>query len=247
MTQQATQQLARPSPPALLGCRCLLSREGVRMDRERAADQKRIDIWRTETEQSRAPIFFLFRVTLVDRGPLQKPCSDHGHPPPPPKCSTKTPPKQIAPCPRREVHDWAVCPYAHAGEKARRRDPVGSCSGDPSLAAAPCEQLYTGIACPSMKSVSRLCAFVSIRIAAVKESRFSRMKIGARERESERTRERDFSSRSRSPLPLFSLSSSSLRLGPVTAEIAAHMPTTSSNTGFILRGKERKLEAGRAR
>ena len=160
------------------------------MDRERAAGQERIDIWRTETEQSRAPIFFLFRVTLVDRGPLQKPCSDHRHPPPPQKCSTKTPPKQIAPCPRREVHDWAVCPYAHAGEKARRRDPVGSCSGDPSLAVAPCEQLYTGIACPSMKSVSRLCAFVSIRIAAVKASRFSRMKIGARERESERTRER---------------------------------------------------------
>ena len=97
MAQQATQQLARPSPPALLGLRCLLSREGVRMDRERAAGQETIDIWRTETEQSRAPIFFLFRVTLVDRGPLQKPCSDHRHPPPPQNAPQKRPQNRSRP------------------------------------------------------------------------------------------------------------------------------------------------------
>ena len=41
-----------------------------------------------------------------------------------------------------------MCPYAHAGEKARRRDPMcgSSSNGEP---------VYTGIACPSMKSVSR--------------------------------------------------------------------------------------------
>lgn len=37
-----------------------------------------------------------------------------------------------------------MCPYAHAGEKARRRDPM----------CGEAEPLYTGIACPSMKSVS---------------------------------------------------------------------------------------------
>ncbi|CAL9151545.1 unnamed protein product [Musa hybrid cultivar] len=26
-------------------------------------------------------------------------------------------------CPRGRVHDWTECPYAHSGEKARRRDP----------------------------------------------------------------------------------------------------------------------------
>jgi hypothetical protein len=44
---------------------------------------------------------------------------------------------KILPCSKRFVHDWAVCPFAHAGEKAVRRDP--------RLAD------YTGIACPDMK------------------------------------------------------------------------------------------------
>jgi hypothetical protein len=26
-------------------------------------------------------------------------------------------------CPKLRAHDWMDCPYAHAGEKARRRDP----------------------------------------------------------------------------------------------------------------------------
>ena len=38
---------------------------------------------------------------------------------------------------RSFCHDWTVCPFAHPGEKARRRDP--------RLYA------YTGIACPDMK------------------------------------------------------------------------------------------------
>eukprot|EP00210_Caulerpa_lentillifera_P007169 g6859.t1 len=40
-------------------------------------------------------------------------------------------------CPRQEPHDWTVCPFAHAGEKARRRDP------------AHCK--YAAIACIDMK------------------------------------------------------------------------------------------------
>lgn len=30
---------------------------------------------------------------------------------------------QVLPCSKRHVHDWTTCPYAHPGEKARRRDP----------------------------------------------------------------------------------------------------------------------------
>lgn len=46
---------------------------------------------------------------------------------------------QVLPCSKRFVHDWTVCPFAHPGEKAKRRDPrVFS---------------YTGVACPEMKKV----------------------------------------------------------------------------------------------
>eukprot|EP00887_Chlorella_sp_A99_P004925 scaffold4.g4925.t1 len=44
---------------------------------------------------------------------------------------------KVIPCTKRFVHDWTVCPFAHAGEKAVRRDP--------RLVN------YTGIACPDMK------------------------------------------------------------------------------------------------
>ena len=37
------------------------------------------------------------------------------------------------------MHDWTICPFAHAGEKAVRRDPR--------------LHSYTGIACPDMKKV----------------------------------------------------------------------------------------------
>ena len=47
---------------------------------------------------------------------------------------------QVLACSKRFVHDWTSCPFAHAGEKARRRDPR-----DPRVR-------YTGIACPDMKS-----------------------------------------------------------------------------------------------
>lgn len=57
---------------------------------------------------------------------------------------------KIAPCPRNEVHDWSLCPYSHVGEKAQRRNPFLE-NG---------EELYTGIACPSMKSVRFVSLFV---------------------------------------------------------------------------------------
>lgn len=44
---------------------------------------------------------------------------------------------KVLPCTKRFVHDWTVCPFAHEGEKAVRRDPR--------------EEKYTGIACPDMK------------------------------------------------------------------------------------------------
>ena len=44
---------------------------------------------------------------------------------------------KIIPCTKRFVHDWTVCPFAHTGEKAVRRDPR--------------KYTYTGIACPDMK------------------------------------------------------------------------------------------------
>lgn len=46
---------------------------------------------------------------------------------------------QVIPCTKRFVHDWTICPFAHAGEKAVRRDPR--------------LHNYTGIACPDMKKV----------------------------------------------------------------------------------------------
>ncbi|KAL4428504.1 hypothetical protein ABPG75_002593 [Micractinium tetrahymenae] len=44
---------------------------------------------------------------------------------------------KVIPCTKRFVHDWTICPFAHAGEKAVRRDPR--------------LHSYTGIACPDMK------------------------------------------------------------------------------------------------
>ena len=44
---------------------------------------------------------------------------------------------KVIPCTKRFVHDWTICPFAHAGEKAVRRDPR--------------IHNYTGIACPDMK------------------------------------------------------------------------------------------------
>lgn len=37
------------------------------------------------------------------------------------------------------VADWTTCPFAHPGEKAKRRDPR--------------VHAYTGVACPDMKKV----------------------------------------------------------------------------------------------
>lgn len=51
------------------------------------------------------------------------------------------PAPQVIPCTKRFVHDWTICPFAHAGEKAVRRDPR--------------LHNYTGIACPDMKKVRR--------------------------------------------------------------------------------------------
>ncbi|CAD7697133.1 unnamed protein product [Ostreobium quekettii] len=46
---------------------------------------------------------------------------------------------KVLPCSKRFCHDWTTCPFAHPGEKARRRDPR--------------VYRYTGIACPEMKTV----------------------------------------------------------------------------------------------
>jgi hypothetical protein len=48
-------------------------------------------------------------------------------------------PPQVLPCPRRYGHAWALCPFAHPGEKARRRDVR--------------IYHYAGVACPDMKKV----------------------------------------------------------------------------------------------
>ncbi|KAG9452165.1 hypothetical protein H6P81_005069 [Aristolochia fimbriata] len=44
---------------------------------------------------------------------------------------------KIKRCPKNRAHDWTQCPYAHRGEKARRRDPS--------------KFHYTGIACPDFR------------------------------------------------------------------------------------------------
>ena len=71
---------------------------------------------------------------------LSRPSPNHftSTPPIPPPSKPKT--LQVLACSKRFVHDWTSCPFAHAGEKARRRDPR-----DPRVR-------YTGIACPDMKS-----------------------------------------------------------------------------------------------
>ncbi|KAK9826430.1 hypothetical protein WJX81_004739 [Elliptochloris bilobata] len=50
---------------------------------------------------------------------------------------------KVIPCSKRFCHDWTTCPFAHPGEKARRRDPR--------------QYAYTGIACPDMKKTG-MCA-----------------------------------------------------------------------------------------
>lgn len=44
---------------------------------------------------------------------------------------------KVVPCNKRYCHDWTSCPFAHPGEKAKRRDPR--------------KFRYTGIVCPEMK------------------------------------------------------------------------------------------------
>ncbi|KAK7283219.1 hypothetical protein RIF29_12599 [Crotalaria pallida] len=44
---------------------------------------------------------------------------------------------KIRKCPRGRSHDWTDCPYAHPGEKARRRDPL--------------KHHYSGTACPDFR------------------------------------------------------------------------------------------------
>ncbi|XP_042512550.1 zinc finger CCCH domain-containing protein 54-like isoform X2 [Macadamia integrifolia] len=45
---------------------------------------------------------------------------------------------KIKKCPRNRSHDWTCCPFAHRGEKARRRDP--------------CRFNYAAIACPEFRN-----------------------------------------------------------------------------------------------
>ena len=46
---------------------------------------------------------------------------------------------QVKRCPRARPHDWTLCPFAHPGEKAKRRDPR--------------RYKYTGTACPDFRKV----------------------------------------------------------------------------------------------
>lgn len=59
-------------------------------------------------------------------------------PRPPPPCAAPSR-LQVLPCSKRYCHDWTTCPFAHPGEKAKRRDPRA--------------YTYTGVACPEMKKV----------------------------------------------------------------------------------------------
>ncbi|KAF6158808.1 hypothetical protein GIB67_012451 [Kingdonia uniflora] len=57
---------------------------------------------------------------------------------------------KIKKCPRTRSHDWTECPYAHRGEKAKRRDPR--------------KFNYSGVACPQHRIVGEckkgeLCEF----------------------------------------------------------------------------------------
>ena len=47
---------------------------------------------------------------------------------------------QVKRCPRARPHDWTCCPFAHPGEKAKRRDPR--------------RYRYSGTACPDFRKVS---------------------------------------------------------------------------------------------
>lgn len=48
-------------------------------------------------------------------------------------------PSQVKRCPRARPHDWTQCPFAHPGEKAKRRDPR--------------KYRYSGTACPEFRRV----------------------------------------------------------------------------------------------
>jgi hypothetical protein len=47
---------------------------------------------------------------------------------------------QVERCPRSRPHNWTQCPFAHAGEKAKRRDPR--------------IYKYSGATCPEWRRVS---------------------------------------------------------------------------------------------
>lgn len=56
-------------------------------------------------------------------------------------------------CPRGRSHDWTMCPFAHPGEKARRRDPR--------------RFQYSGTACPDFRKgnvLAYLSCMVSISV-----------------------------------------------------------------------------------
>ena len=51
-------------------------------------------------------------------------------------------------CPYEHEHEWTECPYAHPGEKAKRRDPkqfAYSCSACPDFRKGACKR---GDLCP---------------------------------------------------------------------------------------------------
>lgn len=50
---------------------------------------------------------------------------------------------KIKKCPINRTHDWTVCPYAHRGERARRRDPR--------------RLPYVALACPEFRATGGVC------------------------------------------------------------------------------------------
>eukprot|EP00210_Caulerpa_lentillifera_P006165 g5890.t2 len=51
--------------------------------------------------------------------------------------------QQVLPCSKHYSHDWTICPFAHPGEKARRRDPRVF-----KYAAVECPHTKEGLKCP---------------------------------------------------------------------------------------------------
>lgn len=50
---------------------------------------------------------------------------------------------KVLPCPKKSFHNWTLCPFAHQGEKSKRRDPRKH-----NYLAIPCPEAKQNIECP---------------------------------------------------------------------------------------------------